>query len=195
MSKYKSPAFDENRRNIKEYAAWRNMIDRVNLDPAYSEVSICQNWLNYDNFYNDIKNMVGWDSVDDKGKRFCIDKDLICYDLNIGKIYSKETCVMLPNIINSILVIRKFKKTVHVDCPYGVYRTKEGHFDVAGRYKNYRKHKTMENAQCFMYEKKQKELSRIVDLFRDKIDDRAIKILDKLSLRDYHKSFGIDVRV
>ncbi|EFO2888125.1 TPA: hypothetical protein MDT80_003654 [Klebsiella pneumoniae] len=68
----------------------RNMIYRVNNDPNYTDVTICDEWLNDPESYYEwhLANMVeGWD----------IDKDILSGD---SKIYSPETCIFTPRDVN-----------------------------------------------------------------------------------------------
>lgn len=87
------------------YDTWIGMLRRVygkNLKrPTYKNVSVCEEWLNFQNFADwfhlnyDESYMKGWH----------LDKDLLSSEV---KIYSPETCCFLPPHLNTI-VSKKIK--------------------------------------------------------------------------------------
>ena len=81
------------------YAVWRDMLKRClsvkhkNKCPAYADVICCNEWLVFSNFKS-------WmEQQDWEGKH--LDKDLLVYQ---NKVYSPETCVFIPQELNSFLV-------------------------------------------------------------------------------------------
>lgn len=71
------------------YRSWHNMHHRVTHVKTYSNVSICDDWYIFSNFYDwfepNYKN--GWQ----------LDKDLLS-----GTIYSASTCLFVPNEVNQL---------------------------------------------------------------------------------------------
>lgn len=80
----------------KVYSCWKDMVLRCNSDkyPQYSEVSICEEWYNFQNFAEWYESAIIYveDTVD-------LDKDL----LGNGTLYSPETCCLLPHSVNMLM--------------------------------------------------------------------------------------------
>jgi hypothetical protein len=98
------------------YEHWRAMIERVtvknnNFHRTYSDVSICNEWYNYQNFAKWAKDnyyqVPNW--------RMELDKDIL---IKGNKKYSPETCIFVPKIINNLFL--KSNKA-RGDLPIGVY--------------------------------------------------------------------------
>lgn len=130
--KYKSTI---NGKITKEYRTWMNLITRLtnenqlNKFPKYGECSICDEWLNFDNFaewhkenYYEIGN-----------EKMCLDKDTL---VKGNKIYSPNKCVYVPNSIN-ILFTKSDKRRGNL--PIGVYYEKSSQkFKSQLSYQEYR---------------------------------------------------------
>ena len=93
----------------KEYQLWQNMLKRCFSDklqtrrPTYRGCSVSDNFLNYSYFYDWCRGQIGFGKVDDKGRSWCLDKDLLFVD---NKTYSETACVFVPNEINSFFTDR-----------------------------------------------------------------------------------------
>ena len=100
---YKS--VDENGKPTKCYDTWKHMHERC-YDPKYQEkkptyknCKVCKEWNNYQEFAK-------WDNenyYEVGDERMALDKDILCKG---NKIYSPETCVYVPQSINSLFVKR-----------------------------------------------------------------------------------------
>lgn len=95
-----------NNKHIKEYVAWSGMLERCfdskykENRPAYEQVTCCDEWLLFENFYEWLhiqKNFNQWSN----GERWALDKDIL---IKGNKIYSPETCCLVPININSLFV-------------------------------------------------------------------------------------------
>lgn len=92
----------------KEYQSWNAMLKRCfdkklkNKNPTYKDVTCCNEWLLFENFYEWLHSQENFDKWLN-GERFewCLDKDII-YKGN--KIYSPETCCLVPNTVNTLFV-------------------------------------------------------------------------------------------
>ena len=90
-------------KKVKEYDLWRNMLKRCfnencqNKQPTYKGCNVSDNFLNYAYFYDWCHEQVGFGKVDDKGRYWQLDKDLLFVG---NKTYSETTCVFVPNEIN-----------------------------------------------------------------------------------------------
>lgn len=89
-------------KHTREYQAWINMLQRCydkkyqGKQPTYVGCSVCIDWLDYQNFakwYYD-------NHPNDDGK-YNLDKDLKVIG---SKVYSPETCMIIPNIVNTFIV-------------------------------------------------------------------------------------------
>lgn len=90
-------------------AKWRAMMLRCygnNQEKAYDKIYVCDDWKNFYNFYEWYEKhyRVGW----------VLDKDL-----KHGDYYSPETCVLIPERLNAMLITR----TETDDLPISMYKT------------------------------------------------------------------------
>ena len=101
-----------NSKATKEYETWRSMLVRCydskyqNLQPTYVGTTVYSEWLNFQNFakwhkenFPNIENIF-----------FELDKDLLQKNIE-NKIYSPETCVFLPNKINTFIIGKQSNNT------------------------------------------------------------------------------------
>lgn len=102
-----------NGKMIKSYNTWKNMLERCYDDkllkkyPTYTDCTVCEEWLYFSNFKKWFDEHYRWD-LDEKGLRPCLDKDLL---VKGNKIYSPDTCIFLPNSVNSFLANKQSRNT------------------------------------------------------------------------------------
>ena len=88
---------------VKEYDLWRSMLQRCFSEkeqarfPTYKGCNVSDNFLHYSFFYDWCHKQIGFGKVDEKGRYWHLDKDLLFID---NKTYSETTCVFLPQEIN-----------------------------------------------------------------------------------------------
>lgn len=110
---------------IKEYQTWVNMIKRcykyhnTSRDQAYNDCSLDKDWLYFPNFYQWIISQPNYDKWKENSS-WNIDKDIL-YKGN--RIYSKNTCCLVPNYINQLF---KSSKRIRGDLPIGVSKDSDG---------------------------------------------------------------------
>lgn len=98
-NKYKA---NSNKRHTKEYSTWFSMLSRCydekfkKRKETYENVTCCEEWLNYENFYEWLHSQENFDKWLN-GDRWAIDKDIL---IKGNKIYSPETCCLVPPTIN-----------------------------------------------------------------------------------------------
>lgn len=101
------------------YIRWHDMIHRCYNEkfharqPQYSECTVCEEWLNFSNFkvwYE--SNLYGDEKLD-------LDKDILYKE---NKIYSPETCCLVPHVINTLFINGKKNRG---ELPIGVYLDKD----------------------------------------------------------------------
>lgn len=99
-----------------KYNCWNSMLQRCYdknfhiKNPTYKDCTVCKEWHNFQNFSK------WYDENFYKiiGEKMCLDKDIL---VKGNKIYSPETCIFVPQIINSFFLINKNKRN---NLPVGV---------------------------------------------------------------------------
>lgn len=105
------------------YRVWVGILDRVygKRIKSYEDVSISKEWLSYANF----ESWYGENIYKVENEKMCIDKDILSNSNN--KVYSKETCLIIPERINNLLIKFYDKET-------GItYREKRNVYEVSCR--------------------------------------------------------------
>ena len=118
-------------RGMPSYVAWTSMLERCyspryqSQKPTYKGCSVCKEWLTFSNFKK-------WFEDPQNGYQegYVLDKDIL---IKGNKIYSPQTCCIIPKEINSLFV-----KPVSRDriLPIGVNKVKSGRYQArfgAGR--------------------------------------------------------------
>ena len=102
------PAFVDGK-NVKEYKLWQSMLSRCfsekyqTLYPTYKGCNVSDNFLHYSFFYDWCQEQIGFGKVDDKGRYWQLDKDLLFVG---NKTYSETACVFVPQEINTFFTDR-----------------------------------------------------------------------------------------
>ena len=92
----------------KEYDTWIGMIKRCydkktkEKTPAYKDVTCCEEWLLYENFYEWLHEQENFDKWYN-GKRWAVDKDIIHKG---NKRYCPEFCCLTPHDVNTLFCKR-----------------------------------------------------------------------------------------
>lgn len=115
-----------NCKNTKEYHAWTEMLRRCfdeshrNRQPTYKKVTCCEEWLNYENFYEWLHSQPNFNKWFN-GNRWAIDKDILN---KRNKTYSPDSCCLVPQNINCLFLKRESERGKY---PIGVrYRENYG---------------------------------------------------------------------
>ena len=93
----------ENNKNTKVYVVWHDMLRRCYSEkyhekyPTYKDCKVCEEWQNFQNFAK--WHEENYYEID--GERMELDKDILAKH---NKIYSPETCMFVPQAINSLFV-------------------------------------------------------------------------------------------
>ena len=70
-------------KKVKEYVLWQHMLTRCfsekyqTLCPTYKGCNVSDNFLHYSFFYDWCQGQIGFGKVDDKGRYWQLDKDLL----------------------------------------------------------------------------------------------------------------------
>jgi len=161
---------------------WASMIDRVTYENntfhrTYSDVIICEEWYNYQNFADWAKK--NYYKVQDL--RMELDKDIL---IKGNKIYSPETCIFVPYIINTLFT--KADKS-RGDLPIGVYwherdqeyRAQCSYITDTGTRKNkwLGGHSNPEDAYLAYKRFKESHIKEIAERYKEYIPDKLYKAL------------------
>lgn len=141
----------------KEYNAWEGILHRSfdkklkEEHPTYKDVSCCEEWLFYPNFYEWLHKQENFQKWLD-GARWAVDKDII---IKGNKTYGPEFCCLVPMEINTLFasqtkgdssyigVCKNHNKFIASSCGFG-YRTNryigsyDTEFDAFVAYKQYK---------------------------------------------------------
>ena len=101
--KYKSSS---NGKSLPHYSCWSSMLSRCydekfkTKHPTYKDCICSDNFKQYTYFYEWCEQQKGFNTFDENGARFELDKDLLFKD---NKLYSEHTCIFLPKEINTLV--------------------------------------------------------------------------------------------
>lgn len=113
-----------NGKRTREYAAWRNILKRSfnkeykEKHPTYQNVTCCNDWLYYPNFYEWLHSQPNFEKWHEN-KKWSVDKDIL---IKGNKLYSPETCCLVPQNINALFTKRD---NCRGNCPIGVTYNKK----------------------------------------------------------------------
>lgn len=149
------------RKRTPEQYVWRGMLERCygdkykDVHSAYYNICyVCDEWLNFQVFaewYNENIYQVGTE-------RMHLDKDILIKE---NKIYSPNTCLIVPQSINEIFHVSG-KKTKDIDLPYTILRTMKGNFSASFRGKSLGIYETVDEASDVYMKEKRKYIRQKV---------------------------------
>ena len=93
----------KNGKNTDEYRIWHNMLMRC-YDPKYQERCPTYKGCKLEEFFLNFQHMGEWineNYYEVLGEQMHLDKDILCKG---NKVYSRETCIFVPQRINSLFV-------------------------------------------------------------------------------------------
>jgi len=105
---------------VKEYQLWQDMLKRCfseryqTRQTTYKGCNVSDNFLHYSFFYDWCHKQIGFGNIDEKGRYWQLDKDLLFVG---NKTYSETACIFLPQEINSFFTDRVNDRGEH---PLGV---------------------------------------------------------------------------
>lgn len=115
-----------NNSETKEYRAWKGIIYRCfdkkekEKHKTYREVTCCKEWLLFENFYEWLHSQENFNNWGEN--RWEIDKDIL---FKGNKIYSPETCCLVPQNVNSLFVN---KNNHRGNLPIGIKKSSKNSF-------------------------------------------------------------------
>ena len=166
----------------KEYKLWTKVLERCydikyhNRYPTYKDCEMSNKFKYFPYFMKWCNKQIGFDSKDDKGKPFALDKDLL---VKGNKIYSEDTCVFLPRELNNLLTKNNSSRGEY---PIGVsYDKNMGKITACLRKDNKSVglgiFKTEIEAFNAYKEAKEDYIKEVANKWKDQIDPRAYEAL------------------
>jgi len=157
------------------YGIWNNMLAR-NYDaytqtkqPAYIGGSVCEEWLNFNNFCDWYVNHESY------GLGYNLDKDLL---VKGNRLYSPETCTMLPIEINSMIAGSPKSKN---GLPLGVNKIDNGYVARLNKHSEGREYlgyyKTPEEAHEVYVTAKERYVHNTAIKWANRLEWKAFKAL------------------
>lgn len=162
----------------RDYNVWNNVMLRSNRTgnysnkfPTYSDCSCSESFAVFNTFKKWYVNQVGYD------KQYHIDKDLL---FEGNKIYSENTCILLPREINVLFKVTYSSSTIGL---VGVTKCRERYRSlIADPYKGRQKHlgyfDTPEEAHEAYKMEKSNIILRLIEDYRYDLDPRAVLSLE-----------------
>ena len=184
--KYKTK---ENNKHTKCYDAWKDMLRRCyseefhEKEPTYKNCSVDDNWLNFQNFAKWYEN----NYYEIVGERMHLDKDIL---IKGNRIYSSNTCVYVPQVINTLFIKCDNKRGNY---PVGVYYNKRykkfiaycNVYDILNG-KSYQErlgyYESPEEAFKAYKQFKEKYIKQVADLYKDKIPSKLYDAMYKYEI-------------
>lgn len=172
--------FLKNETNTQSYIKWSSMLQRCYCEKYktkmmfYKDCATSENFKYYPHFKEWCSKQVGFNSVDDKGNYFALDKDIL---LKGNKIYSEDTCCFVPAEINSLLT--KSDK-IRGDYPIGVSLNKGrlgSQLLIKGKKKWLGYFSTPEEAFYAYKEAKEAYIKEVANKWKDQVDPRVYEAL------------------
>ena len=166
----------------KEYELWQSMLKRCYSDtskkrnPTYIGCEVSDNFKSYEYFYEWCHKQIGF-GVDGNGNPFQLDKDLL---IKGNKVYNENTCIFIPQEINSLLIKSTASRGEHLIGVYWSKRDKAFKAQVnkgKGKQKHLGYFKT--EVEAFNTYKTAKEafIKEQAEKWKDRIDERAYNAL------------------
>lgn len=161
-----------NKTNCKAYNIWGSMLRRCyngklqERQPTYKDVTVCEEWHNFQNFAQWFEN--------NYKEEFDLDKDIL---VKGNKIYSPETCCFVPQEINGLLVKRQNDRGKY---PIGVIKKRnkfQASININGKAVNLGVFYTMKEAFQAYKTAKEKYIKEMADKWKDKITEQTYQAL------------------
>lgn len=148
------------------YNKWRAMLTRCygkNQRKTYDDCYVCDKWLNFQNFAQWLNDNL----YEIDGEQMELDKDI---KIKNNKVYSPETCLLIPKRINDVILNRTFDRS---SICLGVHKHGDKFVTACSRIDGSNGYigtfNTKEEAFNAYKSTKESEIKKIEDLYKDKI--------------------------
>lgn len=169
-------------KKLKEYDLWGCMLKRCYSDeyhqvqPTYKECEVEPFLLSFTNFYNFVRSLKGFGEVDEKGRPFQMDKDLL---VKGNKTYGVDTICFVPREIN--MFVSKCR-AIRGELPIGVgFDSRRGVYRASISLNNSQKFlghfSNPEEAFSAYKFAKEQQAKVLAEKWKDKVDERVCHAL------------------
>ena len=180
----------ENGKHTDEYKIWYHMLERC-YDPKHQEKRPRYKDCKVEDYLLNFQHMAEWinkNYYEIPGERMHLDKDILCKD---NKIYSRETCIFVPQRINTLFTKRDNARGKN---PIGVYEISSGNYVAQcsngyGKQINLGVYSTKEEAFQVYKEYKERVIKNVIDSYEGKIPE---PFYSKLKVAMYNYEVEID---
>ena len=180
----------ENGKLKREFKIWHNMLKRCydsefqERNPTYKGCTAENDWFNFQNMAEWIEN----NYYEVPGERMHLDKDILCKG---NKVYSRETCIFVPERINTLFVK---KDNARGNDPIGVYQLPSGNYRAQcnneyGKSVYLGVYSTEEEAFQVYKQYKEKIIKEVIDSYEGVIPE---PFYSKLKIAMYNYEVEID---
>ena len=151
--------------------------------PTYKDCNVSDNFLHYSFFYDWCQEQIGFGKVDEKGRSWCLDKDLLFVG---NKTYSETACVFVPQEINLFFIDSGAKRGEY---PLGVCFHKRvgkfvAHCAVNGKLQYLGLFSTPEEAFAVYKPFKEDLCKQLALKWQSEIDERLFNVMMNWSVKD-----------
>ena len=162
----------ENGKHKREFKIWYHMLERC-YDPKYHKKHSTYKDCKVEDYLLNFQHMGEWienNYYEVPEEKMCLDKDIL-YKGN--KIYSRDTCIFVPERINNLFVKRDNDRG---DNPIGVHPISSGNYEACcnneyGKYIYLGTYSTKEEAFQVYKEYKEKVIKKVIDSYEGKIPE------------------------
>ena len=168
---------------LKEYKIWKGVLRRCyseychNTRPTYAECSMSKDFQYFPHFMEWCSKQTGFGSLDDKGRPFTLDKDIL---IKGNKLYSEDTCCFVPYEINNSFLKKGNKRG---ECLIGVCKRKDrfiAHLSRGNSIQIFLGSFTTEIEAFIAYKQaKEAHIKSLAEKWKDQIDLRVYEALVK----------------
>ena len=165
-------------KHTKEYRLWNNMLKRCysvgcqKVRPTYIDCSISENFRYLEYFKEWCNNQIGFNSVDEKGKPFALDKDIL---VKGNRVYNEDVCVFVPQEVNLLFTKRDKSRGEY---PIGVsFHKSRGMLTATLNNKYLGYFNTAEQAFQVYKTAKEAYIKEVANKWKDKIDPKVYEAL------------------
>lgn len=172
-NRWKNPIKDE-RGLLRVYTVWCNMIHRVGKAKTYVDITVSEDFKDYDYFHDWFYEQKGCMSKDDDGRWFELDNDLVGRNT-----YSQDTCLFIPKEVNSLF--KRYRKS-NTTLPLGVSKENSKNvYKASMSLNNKHQHigyfKTPEEASVAYQSVRNARLLEVLEEYEDDLDARVCDII------------------
>ena len=165
-------------KHTKEYRLWNNMLKRCysvgcqKFRPTYIDCSVSENFRYLQYFKEWCNNQIGFNSVDEKGKPFALDKDIL---VKGNRVYNEDVCVFVPQEVNLLFTKRDKSRGEY---PIGVsFHKSRGMLTATLNNKYLGYFNTAEQAFQVYKTAKEAYIKEVANKWKDKIDPKVYEAL------------------